>query len=426
MVPPCSNGSIPVVVTCSDQAYPLGGTIVGLTQSGLVLANGSSFLAVSAGATSFTLPAVAYSSGYTVSVLTQPQGLACAVSNGSGLMPAAPVTTVRISCTNQPFSVGGAIAGPGNASGLVLTDGADSLTVGAGATTFVMPTRVAFGSNYAVQVQRTPAGLICSVANGSGTMGAANVTQVTVTCLNQSNMLSGSITGLTQSGLILANGSNTLTVSPGSPGFSLAAVAVGASYNVLVQANPTGETCSVSNGTGTMPAGAVTDIAVACSANTYTVGGVVSGLTLPGLVLLDNSGDPTSVPINATQFTMQTGLAVGSSYNVSVAQQPYGISEGCNLTNASGTSMSDVTSIAIQCAPAGAAAILIEILGNFNNPSPAATDSRGNVFGPKSRRMWSVQYGRSFLGRRMSQRVSELHENRKITPISRRTRAAER
>ena len=47
-----------------------------------------------------------------------------------------------------------------------------------------------------------------------------------------------------------------------------------------------------------MPAGAVTDIAVTCSANTYTVGGVVSGLTLPGLVLLDNSGDPTSVPIN--------------------------------------------------------------------------------------------------------------------------------
>ena len=37
-----------------------------------------------------------------------------------------------------------------------------------------------------------------------------------------------------------------------------------------------------------------------------------------------------------------------------------------------------------------------------------------------------MQYGRSFLGRRMSQRVSELHENRTITPISRRTCAAER
>jgi hypothetical protein len=215
-----------VVVTCSDQAYALGGTIQGLTQSGLVLANGSSFLSVSAGATSFALPAVAYSSGYTVSVLTQPQGLACSVSSGSGMMPAAPVTTVAISCTNQPFSVGGSIAGLGSASGLVLTNGTDSLTVSAGATTFVMPAKIAFGSNYAVQVHSSPAGLICSVANGSGTMGAANVTQVTVTCSNQSNVLSGSITGLSQSGLILANGSDTLTVSAGSPGFSLSAVAV--------------------------------------------------------------------------------------------------------------------------------------------------------------------------------------------------------
>jgi len=369
-----------VVVTCSGQAYPLGGTIAGLTQSGLVLANGSSFLPVSAGATSFTLPAVAYSSGYAVSVLTQPQGLACSVSNGSGMMPAAPVTTVAVSCTNQPFSLGGAIAGLGNASGLVLTNGTDSLTVSGGATTFVMPTKVAFGSTYAVQVQSSPAGLTCSVANGSGTMGAANVTQVTITCSNQSNVLGGSITGLTQSGLILANGSDTLTVSAGSPGFSLSAVAVGASYNVLVQANPAGETCSVSNGAGTMPAGAVTDIAVTCSANTYTVGGVVSGLTRPGLVLLDNSGDPTSVAINATQFTMQTGLAVGASYDVTVAQQPYGISLVCNSSNASGSATSDVTSIAIQCNPVSSHPNVLAVAGPFFNPTSAATDPAGNVF----------------------------------------------
>ena len=369
-----------VVVTCSNQAYPLGGTISGLTQSGLVLANGSSFLPVSAGATSFTLPAVAYSSGYSVTVLTQPQGLACSVANGSGMIPAAPVTTVAISCTNQPFTVGGTIAGLGNATGLVLTNGTDSLTVSAGATAFVMPMKVAFGSTYAVQAQSSPAGFTCSVANGSGTMGATNVTQVTVTCSNQSVVLSGSITGLTQPGLILANGSNTLTVSAGSAGFSLPALAVGTSYNVLVQANPTGETCSVSNGAGTIAAGTVTDVAVACSANTYTVGGVISGLTLPGLVLQDNSGDLTSVPINATQFTMQTGLAVGASYNVVVAQQPYGVAEDCTVSNGSGASTSDVASIVIQCNPVGSLTNQLEIVGPFFNPSSAATDPAGNVY----------------------------------------------
>ena len=370
-----------VVVTCSQQAYALGGTIAGLTQSGLVLANGSSYLAVSAGAASFTLPTpVAYSSGYTVSVLTQPSGLACSVANGSGTMPAAAVTNVAITCTDQPFSVGGTIAGLGNSTGLVLANGTDSLTVSAGATVFVMPAKVAFGGAYAVQVKSSPAGMSCSVANGSGTVGAANMTQVAITCSSQAYALSGTITGLTQSGLVLTNGSNTVTVTAGSAGFTLPQVAVGAGYSVQVQTNPTEETCSVSNGAGTMPASAVTDIAVTCSMNTYTVGGTVNGPTRSGLVLLDNFGDPTSVAINATQFTMNTGLADGASYNVVVGTQPYGVSIGCGISNGSGASTADVTSIRINCGSVIPGASVVA--GPFYNPegTSTATDAAGDVF----------------------------------------------
>ena len=370
-----------VVVTCSQQAYALGGTIAGLTQSGLVLANGSSYLAVSAGAASFTLPTpVAYSSGYTVSVLTQPSGLACSVANGSGTMPAAAVTNVAIACTDQPFSVGGTIAGLGNSTGLVLANGTDSLTVSAGATGFVMPAKVAFGGAYAVQVKSSPAGMSCSVANGSGTVGAANVTQVAITCSSQAYALSGTITGLTQSGLVLTNGSNTVTVTAGSAGFTLPQVAVGAGYSVQVQTNPTEETCSVSNGAGTMPASAVTDIAVTCSMNTYTVGGTVNRLTRSGLVLLDNFGDPTSVAINATQFTMNTGLADGASYNVVVGTQPYGVSIGCGISNGSGASTADVTSLRINCGSVIPGASVVA--GPFYNPegTGTATDAAGDIF----------------------------------------------
>ena len=392
-----------VVVTCSQQAYALGGTIAGLTQSGLVLADGSTYLSVSAGATSFTLPTpVAYSSGYTVSVLTQPSGLACSVSNGSGTMPAAAVTNVAISCTDQPFSVGGTIAGLGNSTGLVLTNGTDSRTVSAGATVFVMPTKVAFGSPYAVQVQTSPAGLACSVSGGSGTMGAANVTQVAVTCSAQSYVLSGTITGLTQSGLVLANGANTLTVTTGSGGFTLPAVAVGAGYSVQVQTNPTEETCSVSNGAGTMPASAVTDIAVTCSMNTYTVGGTVRDLARSGLVLWDNFGDPTSVAINARQFTMNTGLADGASYNVVVGTQPYGLSIGCGVSNGSGASTTDVTSIRINCGTVTPGATAIA--GPFYNPVGTATDSAGDIFfissvsGSNSGHLMEIPYSQGSYG----------------------------
>src|SRR5580692_254136 len=168
-----------VVVTCSDQAYALQGTISGLNGPGLVLANGSDTLVVSSGATSFTMPApVAYTSSYGLTVQTQPPGLACAVGNGAGTVPASAVTNVAITCTDQPFSLGGTISGLGNNAGLTLTNGSDTLAVAAGSTSFTMSKPVAFGSRYSVAVQTAPAGLTCTASNASGTMPASNVASV--------------------------------------------------------------------------------------------------------------------------------------------------------------------------------------------------------------------------------------------------------
>jgi uncharacterized repeat protein (TIGR03803 family) len=172
-----------VLVTCSNQSYSVSGSISGLNGAGLLLANGPDTLAVKPGATSFTMPTpVAYSSSYAVTVKTQPAGLACAVGNGTGTMPASAVTNLAITCTDQPFSLGGTINGLGNNAGLTLTNGSDTLTITAGSTGFTMSRPVAFGSSYAVAVQTAPTGLVCSVNNGTGTMGAADVTSVSIAC----------------------------------------------------------------------------------------------------------------------------------------------------------------------------------------------------------------------------------------------------
>ena len=326
-----------VVVTCSNQAYSLGGSIGGLNGSGLVLANGTDTLAVSSGATSFTMPApVAYTSSYGLTVQTQPPGLACAVGNGAGTMPASAVTNVAITCTDQPFSLGGTISGLGNNAGLTLTNGSDTLAVAAGSTSFTMPKPVAFGSRYSVAVQTAPAGLTCTASNASGTMPASNVASVAIACSDQSYTLGGTIGGLISGGMMLANGGDTLAVNPGASSFTMpTAVAYTSAYAVTVQTQPTGLTCSVSNGNGTMGSAAVTNIVVTCSANTYTVGGTISGLTASGLVLLDNGGDATTVSANATQFTMNTGVAYGSAYAITVQTPPAGLV--CSVTNGSGT-----------------------------------------------------------------------------------------
>ena len=339
-----------VVVTCSDQAYSLAGSISGLNGSGLVLANGTDTLAVNSGATSFTMPTpVAYTSSFVVTVQTPPAGLACAVGNGMGTMPPSAVTNVAITCTDQPFSLGGTISGLRNNAGLTLTNGGDAYAVAAGSTSFTMPTPVAFGSPYSVAVQTAPAGLTCTASNASATMPASNVASVVITCSDQSYTVGGTISGPTSSGMVLVNGSDKLAVQPGASSFTMpTAVAYTSTYAVTVQTQPTGLTCSVSNGAGTMGSAAITNIGVTCSANTYTVGGTISGLTASGLVLLDNGGDAISVSANATQFTMNTGVAFGAAYAITVQTPPAGLV--CPVSNGTGTmGAADVTSVSLAC-----------------------------------------------------------------------------
>jgi uncharacterized repeat protein (TIGR03803 family) len=339
------------VVTCSNDAFTLGGTIAGLNGSGLVLANGSDTLTVNADATTFTMPtAVAYTSSYNVTVKNQPAGLACAVSQGTGTMPASNVTSVAVSCTDQPFSLGGTITGLGSNSGLVLANGTDTLPVAAGASTFTMPMKVPFGSAYAVTVQSAPAGLTCTVRHGTGTMAASDVTNIAVACSDQAYTLGGTVTGLTASGLVLANGSDTLSVPANATTFTMpSAVAYTSSYAVTVQTQPAGLTCSVANASGTMGTAPVTNIAVTCGAALYTVGGTISGLgSASGLVLANGAYDTLTVLANATSFTMPHGLPNGTPYNITVTANPVFLN--CTVTNGTGTvAVADVTNISISC-----------------------------------------------------------------------------
>jgi hypothetical protein len=77
--------------------------------------------------------------------------------------------------------------------------------------------------------------------------------------------IAGTIIGLTGSGLVLHNGAENLPVSTGSFTFATA-IASGASYNVSVQTPPSGQACTVTNGSGTA-SGNVTNVTVTCIAS---------------------------------------------------------------------------------------------------------------------------------------------------------------
>src|SRR6202008_1068062 len=119
------------------------------------------------------------------------------------------------SATYTSYTLGGSISGL-TASGLVLADGTSTVAVPSGATSFTFGDVVTSSAPYAISVQAQPSGLTWSVANGTGTTPAANVTNVVVTCSGQSYTVGGTVTGLTASGLVLANGSDTLNVASGA------------------------------------------------------------------------------------------------------------------------------------------------------------------------------------------------------------------
>lgn len=93
-------------------SYTLGGSIAGLTASGLVLANGTSTVSPPASATTFTFStALAGSANYDVTVQTQPVGEACTVASGSGTIGTSPVTSVAVTCNPQEFAYAAGLNG---------------------------------------------------------------------------------------------------------------------------------------------------------------------------------------------------------------------------------------------------------------------------------------------------------------------------
>jgi len=263
------------------------------------------------------------------------------------------VTNVSLAPAVDTYSVGGTVSGL-TGSGLVLqNNAADDLPVAAdGPFTFV--TELADAATYAVTVSTQPSGQTCSVSNGNGTITAANVTDVAVTCVDDvvpTYTVGGTVSGLTGTGLVLQNNAaDDLPVAADGPFTFVTELADAASYAVTVSSQPTGQTCGVTNGSGQIAAANVTNVAVTCVNDvvpTYSVGGTVSGLTGTGLVLQNNGIDDLLVAVDGS-FGFATELTDGATYAVTVLTQPTG--QTCSVSNGSGTiTQSDVIGIVVTC-----------------------------------------------------------------------------
>lgn len=264
------------------------------------------------------------------------------------------------------YSIGGTTIGL-SGTGLVLLDnGGNALTItGNGGFTFT--DTVAAGAAYSVTIQSQPIDptQVCTVANGTGTVSTVNILSVTVSCTTNFYTVSGTVSNLTGSGLVLqTNGSNNLAV-PTNGTYTLATLASGSNYTVTVLTQPTSpsQTCTIANDAGMVTGSNVTNVAITCTTNNYTVGGSVSGLTGSGLVLQTNGAN--NLPVSAPGSYVFATLPSGTAYTVTVLTQPANPVQHCAVANGTGTTaMLDVTNVTITCRTVGRFAFVADASAN--------------------------------------------------------------
>jgi len=118
----------------------------------------------------------------------------------------------------------------------------------------------------------------------------------------------------------------------------------GTTYEVAVTSQPDGQTCSVTNGTGTMADGDVTNVSVSCAVSKYKLGGKTVGLT--GTVKLKNNVTSQTIEVTGATFDFDDVLH-GDDYDVQVVDSPSG--QVCTSSNNVGTATADVTNITVTC-----------------------------------------------------------------------------
>lgn len=420
-------------------AFTVGGSISGLTGSGLVLQdiiNGTTpdSTTVTAGSTKFTFTkSVPSGETYGVTVTSQPTGPSqnCTVTSGTGTATAN-ITSVAVTCTTNPVTatIGGTISGLAPGASVILQDnGGDSLTLTAnGAFTFKTPVTGPTDA-YAVTVntQPTSPNQICTVTSGSGTA-TANVTNVGVSCV-LSYTVGGTVTGLVGTGLILQNSSDLeqLPISPanGNAAFTFKNfVPTGTAYTVTIAAQPIGpvQTCVVTPTTASGTATAnVTSVVVTCPAVTYSVGGTIVGLAGPfppgnnspitdgSFVIEDALGNTLTITDNGP-FTFATPFALNDQFEVSVLHSADSQPQGCTLWDYKGVVTANITNIIIDCAhndwtwidgtkTAGVASPPSPQYGLFAQSAPTSSPNPyTNTPGARySAAGWTDKYGNLFL-----------------------------
>jgi hypothetical protein len=380
---PTNNTANPSVPT---PTFRVGGSVSGLNpSSGLT---GTVVLALAANGTPTTNDLSVGSSGtfsfsdtvrgaqtYGVIVKSQPSGQNCSVANGTGLANG-DVSNVGITC-QLLRSIGGITSGLDGVAHLQLSldggapvtlrvddDGPKTATSVPLGEVFAFPFVAVQGQSYAVTVASNPLGQNCTITNGTGIVGVADIRNVGLDCTDSGTKPAYFTVGGTASvggrgpglRLVIDGDPGPELLIPGSGAFTFSQrLLPGQGYTVAIYR--TGENCTVQNGNGFMFTANVTNVSVTCTVGVtprYTVGGSISGLSGGMILRLSADGVMRGDMAFAANgpFSFTPVMNPGEAYKVAIVSQPTG--QNCAVSNGTGVVTStSVTNVSISCTGTG-------------------------------------------------------------------------
>lgn len=227
--------------------YAVGGTVTGLAGTNLVLENNGAdpivVLPNADGTARFEFQTrLLAGASYAVKVRTQPETpeQTCTVTGGEGVIDPSTPAVVAVGCTTNRYPVSGTVSGL-NGTGLTLSLGSEQATVSASAPTFKFPLGVESGKTYAVTIAANPTNLwqTCAVvANATGSVTNAPITDVGVACTTNSYDLTVNVGGSADDLVTVSSGSGQMksVILAGAPlagtGTVTFSLQSGTTYNV--------------------------------------------------------------------------------------------------------------------------------------------------------------------------------------------------
>ncbi len=163
--------------------------------------------------------------------------------------------STSIDVSDSRFSLTATVSGLGSSKQLQLSNGSEFLTATSNGS-IQFQNELTTGSQYSIAIASQPVGQTCTVTNGSGVVSKNNITEISVSCVTNpvaTYTVAFTVTGLgAGKSAILSDGSNNKTASSNTNYVFGSTYLSGDSYSVNITTQPTGQTCSLSNGSGTV------------------------------------------------------------------------------------------------------------------------------------------------------------------------------